>query len=497
MSMRLQRLSEMDASADRASFLPALARCAALRTDADPRLAEYFSTDAATYIARAPGRLDVMGGIADYSGALVLQLPLARSTFAIVQRQAVDRCDVASNRAGRWDFFSMDLAPVVEGPLRERTALAAWFARGSADRWAAYVVGVVQHCLQRAPDVRRSRMPGMRILIESDVPEGKGISSSAALEVASMAAVCAACGLDIAAPEIAAACQVVENEVVSAPCGIMDQMTSACGQRDRLLRLRCQPGTIEGHVAIPPGFRFYGIDSGLRHAVTGADYGTVRTAAFMGYRIIADIVGLPAPYHDEHTLIDDPMWNGYLTNIPPAEFAERFEHVLPETMSGAEFLAQYHGTPDRATRVDRAKQYPVRRATAHPIHEQARVERFAQLLGELPNNREAAIELGRLMYASHASYGAVGLGSVGTDRLVDLVAEAGPGRGVFGAKITGGGSGGTVAVIGSDAAEPVVREIAARYAEESGRSADVFVESGPGAEETGVLLIDGAARTDE
>ena len=48
----------------------------------------------------------------------------------------------------------------------------------------------------------------------------------------------------------------------------------------------------------------------------------------MGYRIIADIVGLPAPYHDEHTLIDDPMWHGYLANIPPTEFAERFEHAV-------------------------------------------------------------------------------------------------------------------------------------------------------------------------
>ena len=489
MSIRLQRLSEMEASEDRASFLPALARFAALRADPDPRFAQFFSSDAATYIARAPGRLDVMGGIADYSGALVLQLPLARSTFAILQRQAADRCDVVSHRAGRWDFFDVELAPIVDGALRDRSALATWFARTSDDRWAAYVVGVVQQCLQRAPDSRRSSMPGLRILIESDVPEGKGVSSSAALEVATMAAVSAAYDLDLAATEIAAACQLVENEVVGAPCGIMDQMTSACGQQDRLLRLRCQPGTIEGYVAIPRGFQFYGIDSGLRHAVTGADYGTVRTAAFMGYRIIADIVGLPAPYHDEHTLIDDPMWHGYLANISPSDFAERFEHALPETMSGEEFLTRYHGITDTVTRVDRARQYPVRLSTAHPILENARVQRFADLLGELPANRAAASELGKLMYASHASYSAIGLGSVGTDRLVELVAAAGPERGVFGAKITGGGSGGTVAVIGTDDAESTVRDIAARYSAESGLPAEVFVESGPGAEQTGVLLV--------
>src|SRR3954470_24907553 len=106
MSMRLRHLSEIGASDDRADFLPALARFAAMRDDPDPRLARYFSTDTATYIARAPGRLDVMGGIADYSGALVLQLPLARSTYALLQRQAEVRCDIVSHRNDGWDFFS-------------------------------------------------------------------------------------------------------------------------------------------------------------------------------------------------------------------------------------------------------------------------------------------------------------------------------------------------------------------------------------------------------
>jgi len=411
-----------------------------------------------------------------------------------LQRQRDPRCDIVSHRGAGWDSFSMELSPLLDGRLKERAALAEWFAESTTDRWAAYIVGVVQLCLRGAVDDRRSPMPGLRLLIESDVPEGKGVSSSAALEVATMSAVAAAYGFDMAAEKIAVASQLIENEVVGAPCGIMDQMTSACGRRDRLLRLRCQPGTIEGHLAIPRGSRFYGIDSGLRHAVTGADYGTVRTAAFMGYRIIADVAGFAAPYHNEHTLIEDPIWHGYLANISPQEYTERFEHALPETMGGAEFLARYNGITDRVTRVDRGRQYPVRRATAHPIHEQARVDRFAELLGELTTNPDAAIELGRLMYASHESYSSIGLGSVGTDRLVALVAEAGAHRGLFGAKITGGGSGGTVAILGADAAEPVVREIATRYADETGLTADVFAESGPGADETGVLLIESGGR---
>jgi galactokinase len=488
-AMQLRNLSEIETPEQRAPFLPALARLATLRGESDPRLREYFSSNDPVFLARAPGRLDVMGGIADYSGALVLELPLARSTFAIVQRQAAPRCDVVTRRDGRWDAFSIDFALFIDGPLASRSALARWFAGSDGDRWAAYVVGVVQHCLRAAPRDARAALPGLRLLVDSDVPEGKGVSSSAALEVATMTAVAAAYDVAMTGPQIAAACQLIENDVVGAPCGIMDQMTSACGRQDRLLRLRCQPGTIDGYVEIPRGYRFYGIDSGVRHAVTGADYGTVRTAAFMGYRMIAEAAGLTA-IDDERTLIDDPLWRGYLANIPAREFATRFEALLPNDLSGAEFLTRYGGITDTATRVDPARRYPVRRATAHPIGEQERVDQFASLLEDLPLTPGAAVELGNLMYASHASYTAAGLGSIGTDRLVALVRAAGSEQGVFGAKITGGGSGGTVAVLGLDSAEPVVREIAARYSEETGLLSDVFVESGPGAESTGALVIE-------
>jgi L-arabinokinase len=453
----------------------------------------WFAPDAPLHVGRAPGRLDVMGGIADYSGALVLELPLARAAFVAVQRRAGARCEVVTRRDGRWHAFAIDSASLVTGALREPRALAGWFREhGGDDRWAAYVVGVVQWCLHRTGG-RGGGAPGLRLLVDSQVPEGKGVSSSAAIEVATMAAVAASLGVAVTAPEMAAACQWVENHVVGAPCGIMDQMTSACGRRDRLLRLRCQPGTVEGHVEVPAGYRFYGIDSGVRHAVTGADYGTVRTAAFMGYRIVADAAGLPAARDGARVRVDDPVWRGHLANVPLAEFESRFEPLLPEAMAGAEFLARYGGITDDVTAVAPDRRYPVRAATAHPVREQARVERFAALLAEVPARPDAAAALGALMYASHASYGACGLGSEATDRLVALVADVGPAGGLFGAKITGGGSGGTVAVLGTAGAERAVRAVAARYAAETGRAAAVFAESGPGADETGVLVAEAGA----
>ena len=410
------------------------------------------------WIARAPGRLDVMGGIADYSGARVLELPLACATTAEVELQDARRCDVSSRRGERVDRFSMEM------PFAEPDQLAAWFREHPGDRWAGYVVGVVQ-----ALHVQT----GIRIQVDSNVPEGRGVASSAALEVATACAVAASCAIEIEPEAIALLCQRVENHVVGAPCGIMDQMTSACGKRDRLLQLRCQPGTIEGYAPVPSGYRFYGIDSGISHAVSGADYGTVRTAAFMGLRILAT----------------DTAWRGqYLADLTPAEFAE-LGNTLPTEMSGAGFLARYGGITDTATRVLPDRRYPVRQAARHPVEEQARVDRFAELLGELSGQPEVAIELGELMYGSHASYSACGLGSDGTDRLVEMVRAAGPENGLYGAKITGGGSGGTVAVLGTVAAEPAVHEVAERYAVETRRQTQVFAESGPGAAESGVRVL--------
>ena len=94
--------------------------------------------------------------------------------------------------------------------------------------------------------------------------------------------------------------------------------------------------------------------------------------------------------------------------------------------------------------------------------------------------------MGELMYGSHASYSACGLGSDGTDLLVELVREAGPAAGLFGAKITGGGSGGTVAILGRADAGPAVAEIARRYHEQTGREPYVFAGSSPGACQFGV-----------
>jgi galactokinase len=164
----------------------------------------------------------------------------------------------------------------------------------------------------------------------------------------------------------------------------------------------------------------------------------------------------------------------------------RFASQLPEQLAGGAFLARYGSLTDPVTRVQPERIYPVRAATAHPIYEHARVERFRTLLLAGDTTNDGLAQLGELMYESHASYSACGLGTAGTDRLVALVRAAGPARGLYGAKITGGGSGGTVAVLARHGCKHHVLAIARQYERETGRPALVLGGSSPGAAAFGV-----------
>jgi len=424
------------------------------------RARELFNSNSDQIVSRAPGRLDVMGGIADYSGSHVLELPIAEATFAAVQLSDERQLNIVTllDEEPHHSWFTMSLS-VFDGPVAYKTA-REFFQHEDANGWASYVAGVF---LVLMHERNLNFSSGANILISSRVPLGKGVSSSAALEVAVMGAVAAAFNIRIEGREMALLCQRVENMVVGAPCGVMDQMTSVFGERDRLLLLLCQPAELKGTIALPRQLVLWGMDSGIRHSVGGADYGSVRAGAFMGARIIAD-------------LKTDFSEKAYLANISPNEFEREYVAQLPERMSGEAFLTKYHRTSDPVTSIDPQKEYAIRLPTAHPIYENARVQRFVELLEQ----SEAFEELGELMYESHRSYTGLGLNSAGTDLLVDLVRREGPGAGLFGAKITGGGSGGTVAVLGDHTSRDAVERVAAAYANETGHRPYIFSGSSNG-----------------
>ncbi|MBA3441661.1 MAG: GHMP kinase [Pyrinomonadaceae bacterium] len=451
---------------------------------------ELFDKSAELFITRAPGRLDVMGGIADYSGSLVLQLPIAEATHVALQTNPARTLKIVSltSDATRDVLFEMPLADFESagGPVNYASA-RAYFQTQPARAWAAYAAGVFL-VLMRERGVHFDE--GARILIASQVPEGKGVSSSAALEVAVMSAVAAAFDIDLAPREIALLCQEVENSVVGAPCGVMDQMTAVCGEQDRLLALLCQPAELQGMISLPKDLAVWGLDSGVRHSVGAGDYGSVRAGAFMGYRIIAELAQLKieSQTNGETVRVHDTRWGGYLANLTPSEFEQTYAARLPEHMTGADFLTPYAGTTDTVTRVLTERTYPVRAATAHAVYENFRVRAFAELLDAESSERGREL-LGELLYQSHASYSACGLGSTGTDLLVSLVREAGASQGLYGARPTGGGSGGTVAVLGLPDAVASVARVAENYARETDYRPYMFAGSSPGSATFGCLRL--------
>lgn len=453
---------------------------------ADVSAHSMFDPVRAVTVARAPGRLDLMGGIADYSGSLVLQWPLREATFAAAQTTGDGRLQATSvgapgESARLADIAVADLFP--EGNPLEWEAARAWFAARPDIGWSAYVFGALL-ALAREHGVAAPR--GLRLLIHSTVPEGKGVSSSAAIEVATMQALAATFGVTMDPRSLALLAQKVENRVVGAACGVMDQMTSVCGAADQLLALLCQPAELEGTVALPEDLEVWGLDSGVRHAVSGSDYGSVRTAAFMGARILADRAGLHVMPGEApgRVAIMDLRWGGHLANVTPSELAGY--EALPESMTGSDFLARFGGITDEVTRVEPSRVYAVRACASHPIHEHFRVRAFAALLQNPPDPARDLL-LGELMYQSHASYSACGLGSEATDLLVSIVRSAGPQRGFFGAKITGGGSGGTVAVLGRRGSD--IGEIASAFEARVGRAPQVFSGSSSGAAAFGVARL--------
>jgi galactokinase len=382
-----------------------------------------FSSEIGISVARAPGRLDVLGGFADYSGSLVLELPIASAALVAAQLQFDGRVLVVSG-VRRIAVPARDLLELPLDTLSRRLS--------GPDAWAAYVLGPVA-LLAREHGLA---LLGLRLLVSSNVPEGKGLGSSAAVAVATLQAVAASLRCRVPPRRLALLAQRAEQLVAGAPCGAMDQMTAVCGEAGELLALVCRPAEVAGSIALPPPLAVWGIDSGVAHAVSGVMYRRVRCAAFMGKALLgcAD----------------------YLASLDPSDVDVA---RLPERLSGREFLRLHEGVEDPFSVVEPEVVYPVRAATLHPIEEQLRVRKFGELLSK-PLSRRRADLLGELLYQSHVSYSRCGLGSPRTDALVHAVRRVGWQQGLVGARISGGGSGGSVVVLGREDAEPSVRALA-------------------------------------
>lgn len=454
----------------------------------------FFSSTDPIHINRTPGRLDLMGGNDDYTGGLVFEKTIREATFAALQPRT-DRQVRFSNPAvhelGWADLITFSLDELFSnGKLKDLPETRAWINSDPSRAWCAYIIGDLYFLMQRFPE---KIAHGFNLLIASDVPLGKGVSSSAALEVAPMKAMAFMYGIPTAGVELASWTQWVEIALTQSACGIMDQVAVILGDEDIFVPMICQPSQILPSVKMPPALRVWGIDSGVRHAVSGIEYEAARAATFMGYRHLCALKNLN-PVLDESGALPrwvEPEWNGYLANLSNSLFREMYESRLPEQELGADFNHQFDTHLDPFTPVRPDVTYPVRAAVRYAVEENARVRAFYAILAHSGDTLDeiSARYLGELMYLAHLGYSECGLGSKETDLLVTLSRKK-EANGLLGAKITGGGAGGTVAILAWDtpSAQEAFQRLVQSYQQQTGIQPYIFEGSSAGCDAFGVLI---------
>jgi galactokinase len=359
-------------------------------------------------IARAPGRVNLIGEHTDYNDGFVLPCAISKHTLVAVRA----RSDKTVN------LLAGDL-----GGVRTRFAIDAPILPDTAAPWSNYVRGMVS-LLQRSG----LAIPGADVAILGDMPQGAGLSSSAALENATGLAFAALAGnADIDRTELALLGQRTEHEFAGCKCGIMDQLVSARARAGHALLIDCRSLTMRD-IAVPDDLSVLIVHSGISRGLVDGEYNARRVQC----EVAADYFGVTA-LRDVETLPDRGT-------LDPLAYA-RARHVVTEN----------ERTLDAAAALE---------------------------ANDMPT-------LGRLMAESHASMrDDFDISLPAIDRLVDILAATVGDAG--GARMTGGGFGGAVvALIRSDRLDCAVEAVLRHYEPPGGQPPDMMIER-PG---TGASLI--------
>ncbi|MDJ0718509.1 MAG: galactokinase [Prochloraceae cyanobacterium] len=315
--------------------------------------------------AQAPGRVNLMGEHTDYNQGFVLPTILPLKTIVQI--------GVDNSVGGKIDIFSANYQQRIERSLH----------KGGSNHWSEYIVA----CLQQLQQYQII-IPSLKILVESNVPIGAGVASSAALEIAFLKAVRKLLQLNLTDLEIASLAQKAESEGVGMPCGIMDQMVTSLGRENQALFLDTKDLSFE-YVKLPTNYDFAVIHSGKTHVLAKSAYKQRRqecekAAALMNVSSLRDVC------------------------LPELNFLDKLPHTL-------------------------------RQRVVHVVTENQRV---LDSVAAIEENRLA--DLGELMNASHLSQ--KNQFEV-TIKETDLLCKAAIERGAIGARQTGGGFGGAIVAL--------------------------------------------------
>jgi L-arabinokinase len=223
-------------------------------------------------------------------------------------------------------------------------------------------------------------------------------------------------------------------------------------------------------------------------STTGSTYEVARAAAFIGYKLICQHEGINVVLEQASAIPrwTDTRWNGYLSNLAPSEFRSRYERWLPESLTGRECLALIGAHVDPFTTVYPDTEYPVRAAVRYATEENLRVQTVRALLESSSSGTSdsTAKLIGEIFCQSHVAYAECGLGSDACDELVSRALTSG----FAGAKMTGGGAGGVVAILGRPEGLSAIHQIAQDYGAERGALPYLFEGSSNGVDTSGIRI---------
>lgn len=407
-----------------------------------------FDTSRRRIVAQAPGRLDIMGGIADTTGSRLVAASLHAG--AVVAAQPADdprlRCIILDPRTH--DVIE-DVRTLLPNPAGGYAA-----ARAAFDELACRPFSAVR-CVVAGILARRARAgaqpvgpAGWTIAVSNPVPIGGGAGALAAIQVALARCLGALDTMELDPPAIVQTCRDAQSRFFDLPVGPLDPIVSLHGRPHDLIQFAAGADPAIEPLAAPAETRFIGIDTQKRHDRAADKYRDVYASAAMGRRIIEavirqDVRGAGAALRN-------------LADIQPAEFVRRFRDALPTRLRGRDYVRQFGETVVDGFSIDESALYKIRSRVEHHVYENQRVHEFVATLVRARNSgaADALHHAGELMYSSHWSYGQrCGLGSIETDLLVNLLRQQGVSRGIFGARVGGGGAGGMVTVFCADGAQ--------------------------------------------